>query len=389
MPSTYLRITQALVDRYKAGDPNVAPNTFIRDTTLSGFGIVVQKTKSSYFAEGTVGRGGDNKRPVIGVLGRLPLDKAQEKAKKTIAELAASRDPVKERRAEVATNKVATLTLDDALRELETSRQVKASTLHDYRRSIEALGWLDKRIADLRPLVAEAYRDRIDTPTSAGRIMRSLRSVWNFARARHPTLPAFPSQNLKDIRKKWATAPRKQRVIADALLPRWRKQVDAIGRDDVRDFIHLLHFTGMRIGEARALSVEHVNLQAGYFLVAEPKNGKPVQLPIVRQVAPILRRRIKAVRTGMLFPFGDVRKSHANVTAAPWSYHDLRRQYITAEHRCGIDNLVARRLTNHAAPDDDAHAGYVVLNADALRPHAQRVADWLDARRNLIKTARG
>jgi hypothetical protein len=76
------------------------------------------------------------------------------------------------------------------------------------------------------------------------------------------------------------------------------------------------------------------------------------------------------------------------VTAAPWSYHDLRRQYVTSAHRIGIDDLIARRLTNHAAPDDDAHAGYVILSADALRPHAQKIADWFDRLGKVRKAAR-
>ena len=378
MPATYQRITQKLADSYTGGVPDVAPNTFIRDIALTGFGIAVQRTKSSYFVEGNVGRAGRNVRIVLGVVGRMALDDAICNAKATTAQLAAGNDPVKALRDERAAKRLDALTLNDALDEMEKSKQVKNSTLHDYRRSIDALGWLDRRIVDLADAVGPAYRERLATPTSAGRIMRSLRSVWNFARRDHPTLPAFPSPELKKARKKWSTAPRKQRIIPDALLPKWRKQVDALEREDVRDFILLMHYTGLRLGEARALEVQHVDQRAGYFVVADPKNGKPAQLPIVRQVAPILTRRIKAVKSGPLFPFGDVRKSHVSVDAAPWSYHDLRRQYVTAERRSGIDDLIARRLTNHASPDDDAHAGYAILNADALRTSAQTVADWLD-----------
>jgi integrase len=379
MPSTYLRLTQALVDRYKAGDPIVKPNTFIRCAAIPGFGMHVQSTKSSFFVEGSVGRGGRNIRVVIGAVGKLPLDKAIAQAKKKISELAEGVDPVKALRAEHAASKVDKLTLREALSDLEGSRRIRASTLNDYTKAIKSLGWLDTRIVDLVDKVGPAYGDRVETPTSAARIMRSLRSVWNFARGKHPTLPPFPSVELKKIRKRWATAPRKQRVIPDALLPKWRKQVAALDREDVRDFILTLHLTGMRPIEARALTVEHVHLEAGSFFVADPKNHNPVDLPIVSQLAPIMRRRSKLVGKGALFPFGDVRKSHSTVNAAPWTYYDLRRQFITAAHRCGIDDLIARRLTNHVVPDDDSHAGYVVLNADALRPHAQRVADWLDA----------
>lgn len=380
MPSTYASLTPTVERQYAKGHPAVAPNTFIRDTTIAGFAILVGRTKSSFVVEGRAGRTGRNVRVTLGTVGKLALDDARRLAKAEIAKLAAGADVVAELRAKRDARKVDALTFAAALDDLEAAGKVKASTMADYRRSIAALAWLDWRIGDVKPAdVRKAYEERIGTPTSAGRIMRSLRSVWNYARGKHPTLPAWPSDELRKVRKRWATAPRRTRVVPDALLPKWRRQVRALERDDVRDFILLMHYTGMRVGEVRALDADHVSLATGRFLVAEPKNGRPVELPIVKQVAPILRRRINAVDEGPLFPFGDVRKSHATVDATPWSYHDLRRQYVTAAHRCGIDDLIARRLTNHAVRDDDAHAGYVVLDADALRPFAQKVADWLDA----------
>ena len=111
MPSTYLKITQALVDRYKAGDSIVGPNTFIRCAAVPGFGVHVQRTKSSYFVEGTAGRAGRNVRVVIGTLGKLPLDKAVAKAKAEIGTLAAGTDPLAIREAlqrlEVSAYKIA------------------------------------------------------------------------------------------------------------------------------------------------------------------------------------------------------------------------------------------------------------------------------------------
>jgi integrase len=217
---------------------------------------------------------------------------------------------------------------------------VKASTLADYKRSIVALGWLDRKLASVKPTdVRAAYEERRAHATSAGRIFRSVRSVWNAARANHPSPPPSPTLELKSVRKRWATAPRKQRVIPDALLPAWRKQVDALDRGDVRDYILTMHFSGMRDGEARALTVEHINLRAGTYTLIEPKNGHPIELPVTRQLLPILRRRIAAVGSGPLFPFGDVRKSYAAVNSTPWSPHDLRRGFITLSHRIAIDDL--------------------------------------------------
>ncbi len=378
MPSTYRKITEAVATRYAAGDPSVGANTFIRDTVVAGYVIVIGRTRSTYAVEGRVGRAGRNVRIKIGTVGRLAENDARIQAKAEVAKLAAGRDPVSELRANRTSKRVASVTFGETLDDMANG-DLQPLTMNDYRRSIATLGWRDRKIATVVDEVGKAYKSRGDRATSAGRIFRSVRSIWNYARAKHPTLPAFPSSELKRVRKKWATAPRRQRTIPDALLPRWRKQVAKLEREDVRDLVLLLHFTGLRIGEARALDVIHIDLAAGCFLVANPKNKQPIKLPITTQLAPILRRRIRAVGTGPLFPFGDVRKSHASVDAAPWSYHDLRRQFITASHRCGVDDLIARALTNHVVPDADSHAGYAIFEADVLRPHAQRVCNFLDA----------
>jgi integrase len=373
MPTTLQNVTARVVDRCVGGDPNAAPNTFIRDTSQSGFAILIGKTKSSYVVEGRAGRGGRVVRYTLGTVGRLELDEARAQAKERIAELARGSDPVAALRAK----RGITITMREALA-LLSARDIKATTIDCYERDLVSLGWLDRRVTGIKPSdVLAAYDKRKAKPTSTARIFRSFRSCWNAARAQHPSLPECPTSALRNVRRGWATAPRKRRVVDDASLPLWRKQVAALDRVDVRDLLLFLHYTGCRIGETRALTAADVDLNAGRFTLAAPKNGRPVDLPITTQVRSLLERRIKA-GDAFLFPQGDVRKSHADVNATPWSYHDLRRGFVTAAHRLGVDNDIARALTNHAQASGDAHSGYVSLTADTLRPAAQRIADHLD-----------
>ena len=374
MPSEIRNITEKLAASLAAGRPDVAPNTFIRDAGLTGFVVLIGRNKSSYLVEARAGRGGRNVRYTLGPVGKLDLSEARTQAKAKIADLAAGRDPVKMLRAE----KGVAITASGAL-DLLAQRRVKESTVADYRRSLAELGWLDRRLASITPQdVLAAYDARREHPTSAGRQFRSLRSVWNAAKAEHPTLGECPTAILRNARRGWSATPRSQRTIADALLPAWRKQVDALKHEGVRDLLLFLHYTGARIGETRALVAADVNLAAGWFTFPDPKMRVPVTIPLTKQTRALLVRRLAAAGDdGRLFPAYDVRKLHKTVDACEWSYHDLRRVFIGAARRLKIDSEIRRRLTNHR-PSGDAHDGYFVTDADTLRPDAQRIADYFD-----------
>ena len=374
MPSVYRNITPRAVADLVAGKADTPPNSFVRDTALPGFAIRVGRTKSSYVIEGRSGRGGRVCRYTLGTVGRLALDEARAQAKERIAELARGADPVVVLRAE----RGMAITASGAL-ELLAQRRVKESTVADYRRSLAELGWLDRRLASITPQdVLAAYDARREHLTSAGRQFRSFRSVWNAAKGEHPALGECPTAALRNARRGWSATPRRQRTIADALLPAWRKQVAALKHEGVRDLLLFLHYTGARIGETRAMVVADVNLAAGWFTFPDPKMRVPVTIPLTKQTRAIIVRRLAATGgDGHLFPGYDVRKLHKAVDACEWSYHDLCRVFVGAARRLKVDSEIRRRLTNHR-PSGDAHDGYFVTDADTLRPDAQRLADYFD-----------
>jgi hypothetical protein len=122
-------------DRPIGGDPSAASNTFIRDTGLPGFAIVVGRSKSSFVVEARAGRHGRNVRVTLGTVGQLPLEDARRTAKETIVGLANGVNVVAEARAKAARS----ITLDNALQELLATRDLKPSTVADYIRSVETL----------------------------------------------------------------------------------------------------------------------------------------------------------------------------------------------------------------------------------------------------------
>jgi integrase len=379
MPTRSAVITERLAASLVHGDPNAEANTFIRDPSLIGFAIRVGARKSSYVVEGRAGRGGRFQRFTLGTVGKLELDEARTQAKERIGELARGADLAQELREKIAERLRENVTIGDGLARA-LGQPLSKATIYDYERDSAAIGWNEKKVSSITAaMIAEKFRD-LGAGTSASRAMRSLRRFWNCARELDPTLPAFPTTELKKQRKSWATPPRKQRTIPDALMPAWRSAIAAIPREDARDLTMFVTYTGCRIGEALKLDAADVNLRADVFTLRGTKNGKDCTLPMTRQTRAILARRVTAAGTGRVFPQDVIRRQLApSVAVTPWSWHDLRRCFIGAAHRAGVPDLLARSLTNHATPAADAHAGYIVATPDVLRPMAQKTCDYLDA----------
>lgn len=381
MPTRYLSITPAAVAKLVRGDPAAAPNTFVRDVSIPGFAVLIGRTKSSYVVEGRAGRYGRNVRMTLGTVGRLTLDDARIMAREKLAALARGEHVVEVARAAARAKAIKSLTLSDALRNLLAARALRERTRKDYIDAVdrELVEWKDRPLSEITTEMVTKRWSSIPGKTSAARAMRIFRAVWNHAKANGADLGEPPTRILKSVSKGWAIAPRRRRLIADGIMPAWRKAVDGMENEGMRDLVLFMLFTGARISEARALTAADVNLRAGTFRIQAPKNKRPVDLPIVKQLVPVLERRLAAAPHGPIFT--QDRSSYwlkPTLEVCQWSWHDLRRGYITAAHRVGIDPDVARALTNHVVAASDAHGGYVVLSADAMRADAQKVADFID-----------
>lgn len=374
-------LTAALVERILRRE--FPAGTFIRDPTMIGFAVRCGSTRASYIVESQIGKGGRGTRMTIATVGKMKLDAARLLAREKLSAMAHGQDIVAEHRQAKATADAerakSTPTWTDALAMVEKHRKLKAATMNDYRRAVDNTGLDKRRLRDLTAAdVAAIYRD-LGEAAHASRTIRSLRAIWNVARQDDAALPAFPSGKLKAASKGWNATRRRRRVIADAMLPAWWRSVLELPRQEIRDAVAFMLWTGCRYGEMAKLCDRDVDLRAGVMTFKDTKSGRDVDLPIVTQLAPVLKRRLaEKDDDGSLFPQGDVHKAwESTLAVAPWSPHDLRRMFISACHRLGMDETVARTLTAHATRDD-AHSGYIILPPDALRPHAQDVADFIE-----------
>ena len=170
-------------------------------------------------------------------------------------------------------------------------------------------------------------------------------------------------------------------------LPKFYQAVDDLPNKIARDFILLLLFTGLRLGEARALRWEEVDLKNGILHVPgeRTKTGRKLDLPVSDFVKDLLI--VCALgNAGVVFPApsksGHIRDMQypltlvAEETGVRVSPHDLRRTFITVAESCDISPIALKALVNHST-GKDVTSGYVIMTPDRLREAGQKVCDKL------------
>ena len=182
------------------------------------------------------------------------------------------------------------------------------------------------------------------------------------------------------------------------VLPCWRAGIEAeVHNPAIRDALWFGLYTGMRREEVLTLRWERIDLAALTFRVEETKTGVPLELPITRQLAAILERRLAAVDDyppgvrDWVFPSptsatGHVQDIHhlysriGKAGSAKFWFHGLRNCFITvAERELMLPSSLTKRLVNHARPNDVTEGYAADWTVSQLRAPAQNIADRIEA----------
>lgn len=281
------------------------------------------------------------------------------------------------------------------------SRDLKPQTVDDYKRAFRTSfeDWRHKQITAItRTMVENRHRrDSEASPARANLAMRLLRALFNFAIGKYetaegePLVTDNPVMRLNAVRA-WNRIDRRRRLIRLHELPVWFDAVEALRQRSapapvVADWLEFLIFTGCRRTESLTLRWENVNLAARYFVIPDPKNRQPHELPLTDRLFEIMtRRKAQDAGTGYVFPgrgpaghlvsekFGlrwVRRESGIEFTA-----HDLRRTFATVAESLDIAGYTLKRLMNHAGTvSGDVTAGYLQIDVERLRVPMQRITD--------------
>jgi integrase len=360
------------------------------DVELKGFALCVGQTGvRSFFVK---------KHKKTTTIGRTPPwtpELARKRAAEIIIDMDRGLDPGAERRKKRALG----LTLAKALAEHLSRLKAKggsARTIEDMKYEVEHyLGdWMPRPLAALERSEVRTRHKSITTKNGAyvaNRVLRYFSAIYNSARKTHE----IPEEN-PTIAVEWNKERRRQEPIAWAELPAWAGRV--AGLDPVlRDYLHVVLFTGLRSEDAATMRWEELNITdeedprftpprpARSLFRPNPKGGeeRAFTAPLPGYVVEILRRRKAEAGEdgGWVFPGRSIKgKPPAPIIGRRWgagrgeSPHRLRDTYTTACAEAGLNTFDIDVLTNHRPPKGTVTAGYVNQNFPHLAECQEKVA---------------
>jgi integrase len=385
-----LKLTEKTIAKLKAPDPSErqVPHW---DTELRGFAVLCSGVSNAktYVAQRDLPTG-RTRRVTVGAVNEISLDVARVRAADMLDDLRRGIDPKKRK----TVNATLRVTLDAYLAARKTLRPASVKA---YRIGVERYlsAWLDLPLRDItsemvedrhRAIVDEVGKgERYKGTTTANCAMRALRVVWNFAADRTPDLPPNP---VRRLRRQWYAEPRRTRMVKAEELPKFYEAVQALPNPVARDYLLLVLFTGLRLGESRSLRWDDVDLKERVIRLpaTSTKAKRKLDLPMSDVVRDLLVARRAIGNAGFVFPgpgkvghLVDAQHPLALVAAASGirvSAHDLRRTFITVAESTDISPLALKALVNHSM-GSDVTAGYVQMTVERLREPVQRVCEKL------------
>lgn len=389
-----LKLSKRTVDAVTPPSPTPEgkpTQVFYRDTELTGFGLKVTNAGTkTYVVEARVQ--GKPKRITLGKHGPLTAEQARRKAQGLLGDIAMGKDPNAEKREHLTRGVTLKQVYDEYL---QTRRDLKPNTLHDYKRCIEvSLGdWLSRPIAEISKEMVEKRHQKLGSTSHAraNNTMRVLRALFNFAMEQYEDKNGQPIITLNPVNRlsrnrSWYTVKRRQTLLTPSQLKPWYEATMLLNQETTRDYLHFLLMTGLRRSEATRMTWEDVDFEERTFIIPETKNKEPHRLPMSDFLEDLLKRRYQAAEKVWVFPspvtdgpLKEPRTAMAKVTeysSIEFKLHDLRRTFITIAESLDIPAYALKRLLNHKY-SNDVTAGYIVPSTERLRIPMQRITDFI------------
>lgn len=402
------KLTKTFIDKVQ---PPAKGEKIHWDDTVKGYGLrVMPSGRRAFVAQGRVR--GKAVIVTLGPYGELTESEAREKARKVLQRMREGIDPRDERRQQEA-EKVTLRTVADAY--MSRPGKLKESSKGEIDRHVTTTfaAWVDKPIASIteedcrrryREILTKGLRGKAPAPGQANQAFSVLRALINYASRQYkradgsPLVSRNPVAALKDdwveLKPRTSRVPDAKVGAVWSALQRWRGEANS--RDTLAsiDLVSFLLLTGLRIGEASALTWDRVHINEDdpadcWFHLPDPKNKNPVWLPLSSQAVDLLTTRQRVKGSPFVFPTWsmaghirdprDIMKKVSDVAGEKLTPHDLRRTYITiAIAKCGIDFYKAELLTNHLPSGVTARHYLETSRLQYLQPETQRVADWIE-----------
>src|SRR6056297_614091 len=397
------KITQKLLSSLK---PETSAK-FIRDDTLTGFGVKVSATgRKSFIVEGRI-RGGRTRRITLGQDPAMSLSTAKDLAREYIQLMQKGEDPVAKKKKELAKQEALGKTVGDVFDGYIAARDLKARTEQDYSNAFNLYfgDWKDRSIREITRQDAEdrfiALRDASGLATAA-KSFRIMSAVFNFALADEVDGERLITENPTDVIKQKGykrTVKRRTRFLDDDEIAKlihfdltvkdWPETPTHGVTDQGMNFTMLLLYSGLRKSEGLRMRWQDINLTKKHLVVHDTKNKTDHYIPLSRLITGTLTRQkaylerlgkeaspwvFPAVRGEghMTEPKSQLKKI-TEATGIKFAFHDLRRTFATHAEANGVTFELIRRALNHKSRS--VTEGYIITQIDTLRPVFDAVAD--------------
>jgi integrase len=389
-----MRLTKSFVDHVVPPAPaeNGKPSqAFYRDSAIPGFGLrVTSQGAKAFIIEKRIA--GKVKRMTLGRYGNLTVEQAKKEAMKVLGEVAGGNNPIADKK----DARVKATTLNETFEDyLQTRKDLKAGTVHDYTRSMHwaCQDWLTKPITEIsKDMIENRHRDLGKrSHARANNAMRVLRALFNHARNKYedaqgnPVILVNPVDRLSRNRA-WYKIERRETLIKPHQLKQWYDATLALNNETTRDYIHFLLFTGLRRSEASRLSWDDVDFKDRTVTFRSTKNHRTHILPFSTFLEALLLRRYAEKSSPFVFPSNadcgyltEPRNSVERVSelsGVRFTLHDLRRTFITIAESLNIPGYALKQLLNHKDPND-VTAGYIISGVDRLRLPMQQITNFI------------
>ena len=344
---------------------------------------------------------GKPKRITLGRTTELTVEKARNKAKKIIGEMAYSgTDHNADKRLERAKG----VTLNEVFQDYQVASKLRPNTLAGYKLAVDRdfKDWKDKPFSEITGLMVQQRHKKLgkESETSANKAMRVLRALYNFARDQYEDSDGhslFPDNPTRKLKRQWNRESRRKGHIAKNQLKNWFEAVQQLPNTNkqgygplARDYLIFILLTGLRRREATSLLWEDINLKARRFIVRNPKNHDELWMPLSDYLVDMLKELEKTSKGDCPFPIEEPRKFIQKVrddSEVYFTIHDLRRTFITIAESLDIGIYTIKTLVNHRTGQNDVTEGYVQINTERLREPMERITDFILTAGGILKSA--
>lgn len=397
------KITQKLLTSLKPE----ASAKFIRDDTLTGFGVKVSATgRKSFIVEGRI-RGGRTRRITLGQDPAMSLSAAKDLAREYIQQMQKGEDPVAKKKKELAKREALGKTVGDVFDGYIAARDLKARTEQDYSNAFNLYfcDWKDRPIREITRQDAEdgfvKLRDSSGLATAA-KSFRIMSAVFNFALADEVDGERLITENPTDVIKQKGykrTVKRRTRFLDDDEIAKlihfnltikdWPETPEHGVTDQGINFTMLLLYSGLRKSEGLRIQWQDINWTKKHLIVHDTKNKTDHYIPLSRLITGTLTRqqayleRLGKEESPWVFPAArgeghmtepkSQLKRITEATGIEFRFHDLRRTFATHAEANGVTFELIQRALNHKSRS--VTEGYIITQIDTLRPVFDAVAD--------------